>query len=94
MTRRKWTTPEQEAWFLSHNNEFRVAEANNARKAFYKKNMDEWLERWPNPEPTEQQIKTAKTVEQARKNIFLFQQKVSHRKVIRALEYDSPLTSV
>lgn len=87
MTRRKWTTPEQEAWFRNLVNEFRAAEASNTRKAFYQKTLSMWLEKWPNPAPTQEQIAAAKSVELATANIYNFQKKVSLRNIESAEWY-------
>lgn len=77
MTRKKWTKPPQEAWLKSRRDAFRLAEANDTRKEFFKKTYEEWLQSWPNPKPTAEQIADAKSVQQAENDIYAIQQKVS-----------------
>jgi hypothetical protein len=52
--------------------EFELATLNNPRnlKQFYKKNYSSWLEKIPNPEPTQEQIVAAKSREKAMGSIL------------------------
>ena len=70
MTRKKWTTPDQENWLRARCEAFAKAEVNNERKAFYKELLKCWLEKWPNPDPSLEQIQEAGGEEQAiKKNL-------------------------
>ena len=70
MTRHKWTTDEQEVWLKKAFEEFEIATLNDTRKQFYKKNYSSWLEKFPNPEPTQGQINAAGSREKAMKIIY------------------------
>jgi len=76
MTRKKWTTPEQEDWLKAHCKGFAEAEETNATRTFYQTIVSSWLEKWPNPAPTETEIQEAGELQQATKDIFDCQEKV------------------
>lgn len=77
MTRKKWTKPPQETYLLEKRPEFQLAEANNTRKEFFEKMYPDWLARWPNREPTQEEIQAATSREQAAKVIYDFQLEVT-----------------
>jgi len=45
-------TPEQATWLKSRSKTF-------AHKAFFQQILNEWLEAWPNPDPTPEEIQVA-----------------------------------
>jgi hypothetical protein len=66
MTRRKWTTDNQEEWLKSHLARFSDAQANKTTtKEFFPEILKEWREAWPCPEPTPEEIAQAGTAEKA-----------------------------
>lgn len=77
MTRRKWAKPPQLQWFKERVPAFRIAEAQNNRKVFFKEAYDDWLKNWPNPSPTKVQIAKAGSVQQAERDIYIKKEKVS-----------------
>jgi hypothetical protein len=70
MSRQKWTSDKQEAWLKKAFEKFELATLNDTRKQFYKKNYSSWLEKFPNPEPTHEQIIAAGSCEKAIKIIY------------------------
>jgi len=77
MTRKKWTSKEQEAWLKARCKAFAEAEINDTTKAFYQDTLDRWLEVWPNPEPTPAEIQAAGGLESAVKAKAKWQDNVS-----------------
>jgi len=70
MTRKKWTTNDQEAWLKSRSSAFAAAESDNTRKAFFQGILKEWVDAYPNPDPTPEQVQKAGGLEQAiQKNV-------------------------
>ena len=65
MTRRKWTTTEQEEWLKSHLAEFGEAQAKKTSKMFFPMVLKEWKTQWPTPDPTAEEITRAGNVEKA-----------------------------
>ncbi|KAM6489977.1 hypothetical protein JOM56_014556 [Amanita muscaria] len=65
MTRKKWTTPEQETWLKARCAGFAEAEANDTRKAFFDGVIDAWREAWPLPNITPEEIQDAGGEKQA-----------------------------
>jgi hypothetical protein len=67
MTRRKWTTTNQEEWLKSHLGEFSDAQANkNTSKEFFPAIFKEWRNAWPTPDPTPEEITKAGNVEKGK----------------------------
>lgn len=56
--------------------DFRLAEATDTRKEFYAKTYSEWLQGWPNPEPTQKEIENAGSIEKAINIIYKRHEKV------------------
>jgi hypothetical protein len=66
MTRRKWTTPNQEEWLKSHLPGFLDAHANKSTsKKFFPATFKAWRKSWPTPDPTPEEITQAGNVEKA-----------------------------
>ena len=65
MTRRKWTTTEQEEWLKSQLAEFGEAQAKKTSKTFFPMVLKEWKTQWPTPDPTAEEITRAGNVEKA-----------------------------
>ena len=83
MTHRKWTTQPQVEWLKSHCDSFATTEANNTRNEFFQGVIAKWLELWPNPEPSSDDVAQNGGTEQAVHALYNFQVKVdmtlSHR---------------
>lgn len=68
MTRRKWTSDEQEAWLEQHKPAFLEANQNKtAAKDFFPVVIEEFRQKWPVPPVTEQEIADAGSVELAKR---------------------------
>lgn len=65
MTRRKWTTPNQEEWLKSHLADFSNAQANRTTSEFFAPIFKEWRNAWPTPDPTPDDIRQSGNVEKA-----------------------------
>jgi hypothetical protein len=66
MTRRKWTTTDQEEWLKSYLADFGNAQANKTTtKQFFPEILKEWRNAWPTPGPTPEEIRQAESVEKA-----------------------------
>jgi hypothetical protein len=66
MTRRKWTTTNQEEWLKSRLAGFSDAQANKTTtKEFFPTIFKEWRSAWPTPDPTPEEITQYETVEKA-----------------------------
>jgi hypothetical protein len=66
MTRRKWTTTDQEEWLKSYLAGFSDAQANKTTsKEFYPAILKEWRKAWPTPDPTLEEITQAGNAEKA-----------------------------
>jgi hypothetical protein len=64
MTRRKWTTDAQGDWLASHLDAFKEAlSKKTTAKEFFPKIIKSWLEAWPIPEPTPEEVAKAKNLE-------------------------------
>jgi hypothetical protein len=71
MTRRKWTTTEQEEWLKSHLAGFGDAQSNKTTsKIFFPMVLKEWKTKWLTPDPTAEEITQAGNVEKATKKIM------------------------
>jgi hypothetical protein len=53
----EWTTEEQKAWLEDQKPAYTSAQMNGAKKfsLFWAATFEEWLRRWPNEPPTEQE---------------------------------------
>jgi len=68
MTRRKWTTEEQEGWLQQRKSAFLEAnQKKSAAKEFFPVVLKEFHEKWPMPPVTEKEITDAGSVELAMK---------------------------
>ena len=68
MTRRKWTSDDQEEWLKAQLPSFTEAQAKKAMMSeFFPKALTEWRKAWPVPEPTADEIAQAKNLEDAKK---------------------------
>jgi hypothetical protein len=66
MTRRKWTTPDQEEWLNSRIAGFSDAQVNKTTsKDFFPVVFKEWRKQWPTPDPTPKEITDAGNIEKA-----------------------------
>jgi len=66
MTRRKWTTTDQEDWLKSYLTKFSDAQADKTTsKEFYPEILKAWRKAWPTPDPTPEEIMQAGNVEKA-----------------------------
>ena len=65
MTCKKWTTNDQEMWLKAHCDDFAKAEAINNTKSFFNEVNNAWHKKWPNPEPTNDDISKAGNCKQA-----------------------------
>jgi hypothetical protein len=66
MTRRKWTTSNQEDWLKSRLAGFSDAQANKTTsKEFFPLVFKEWRNLWPTPDPTPEDVTIAGTAEKA-----------------------------
>ena len=66
MTRRKWTTPDQEDFLKSHLAGFGDAQVNKTTsKEFFPVIYKEWRKVWPTPNPTPEEITEAGNIEKA-----------------------------
>lgn len=66
MTRRKWTSPDQEEWLKSRIAKFTDAQVNKTTtKEFFPEIFKEWREEWPCPGPSPEEIAQAGSVEKA-----------------------------
>ena len=64
MTRRKWTTPDQEEWLKSRLAGFSDAQVNKiTTKEFFPVVFKEWRKSWPTPDPSPEEITDAGSVE-------------------------------
>lgn len=78
MTRRKWTTNEQEEWLQEQTKDFLAADAaNNTRQAFYADILSKWLEKWPLPDLSPSEIQNAGREDEAKKEKLKWQDNVS-----------------
>ena len=68
MTRRKWTSDEQEDWLKAWLSSFMEAQAKRTTTSeFFPKTLAEWRKAWPVPEPTADELAKANNVEDALK---------------------------
>jgi predicted nucleic acid-binding protein len=68
MTRRKWTTDEQEEWLEQRKPAFLEAnQKKTAAKDFFPTVVEEFRQKWPVPPVTEQEIADAGSVELAKR---------------------------
>jgi len=66
MTRRKWTTTDQEDWLKSHLAGFCDAQVNKTTsKEFYPAIFKEWRKSWATPDPSPEEITESGNVEKA-----------------------------
>jgi hypothetical protein len=66
MTRRKWTTPDQEGWLKSRLADFSDAQVNKTTtKSFFPAVYKEWRKSWATPDPSPDEITEAGNVEKA-----------------------------
>lgn len=66
MTRRKWTSADQEEWLKARIARFSDAQVNKTTtKEFFPEILKEWREAWPCPGPTPVEIAQAGSVEKA-----------------------------
>ena len=66
MTRRKWTSGNQEEWLKSRIARFINVQVNKTTtKEFFPEILKEWREAWPCPGPTLEEIAQAGSVEKA-----------------------------
>ena len=66
MTRRKWTTTEQEDWLKTHLTDFGDAQAKKTTsKIFFPMVLKAWKAKWPTPDPTAEEITQAGSSEKA-----------------------------
>ena len=66
MTRRKWTTSDQEEWLKTRLPEFSDAQANKTTsKEFFPTVLRDWRNLWPTPTPTPEEVTQAGNVEKA-----------------------------
>jgi hypothetical protein len=66
MTRRKWTTPEQEEWMKSRLAGFCNAQVNKTTsKDFFPIVFKEWRRTWATPDPTPEEISEVGSVKKA-----------------------------
>ena len=66
MTRRKWTSDDQEDWLKAQLSSFTEAQAKKSTTSdFFPKALTEWRKAWPVPEPTAEEIAQAKNVQDA-----------------------------
>jgi hypothetical protein len=66
MTRRKWTTPDQEEWLKSRIAGFSDVQVNKTTsKDFFPVVFKEWRKPWPTPDPTPEEITDAGNIEKA-----------------------------
>lgn len=97
MTRRKWTTTNQEEWLKSRLAEFSDAQANKTTtKQFFPAIFKAWRNEWPTPAPTPEEITQAETVEKATQKKraeedavchFTMCQHVNHLRLIGCIAY-------
>lgn len=59
MTKKKWTTDEQEVWLTPHVADFIRAQQHRTTGTFFGPIYKGWLENFPCPEPTSEQIEAA-----------------------------------
>jgi hypothetical protein len=59
MTGRKWTTVDQEVWLRKQFPTFLQADAGAMRRKFFADVFTEWQKKWPDPDPTEEELKAA-----------------------------------
>ena len=80
MTRRKWTTPNQEEWLKSRLARFTDAQVNKTTtKEFFPEILKDWRKAWPCSEPTTEEITQAGSAEKAS------QKKKSEENTVRLL---------
>lgn len=77
MTRKKWTTSDQEDWLHARFQDYVGADAENKRSGFYRDVLAGWQEKWPHDEPNAAEIEEAGGVERAVKKKTDWQYKVS-----------------
>jgi hypothetical protein len=66
MTRKKWTTSDQEDWLKSRLAGFSDAQDNKTTsKEFFPAALKEWKKYWPTPDPSPEEITEAGNVEKA-----------------------------
>jgi len=66
MTRRKWTTTNQEDWLKERLAEFSNAQVNKTTsKEFFLMVLKEWRNTWPTPDATPEEVTQAGSVEKA-----------------------------
>ena len=65
MTRRKWTTTNQEEWLKTRLARFSDAQATKTTKDFFPAILKEWRVAWPCPGPSPEEITEAGNVEKA-----------------------------
>ncbi|KIJ94642.1 hypothetical protein K443DRAFT_134674 [Laccaria amethystina LaAM-08-1] len=66
MTRRKWTTSDQEEWLKSRLSDFSDAQANKTTsKEFFPAILKDWRNAWPTATPTPEEVTKAGNVEKA-----------------------------
>ena len=67
MTRKTWTTTEQEEWLKSQIQAFLKAHQNNTLKTFFPPIIKEFRDKWPVDPLSDQEIEASTSVEQAKK---------------------------
>jgi len=77
MTRKTWTSKEQEAWLKARCKDFAKAETDNTTKEFYQDTLRSWYEAWPIAEPTPSETQEAGGLESAVKAKAKWQDTVS-----------------
>jgi hypothetical protein len=56
MGKKRWTTPEQQAWLEGHVAAFVQAQQEKTTGTFFKDTYSQWYKRWPTAAPTEDEI--------------------------------------
>jgi hypothetical protein len=59
MTGRKWTTLPQEAWLKNQFPTFLQSDAGAMKKKFFTEVYIAWQKKWPDPVPTEEELKAS-----------------------------------
>lgn len=60
MTRRQWATDEQLAWLRARNDDYLKARQNSALTQWWPQTYQGWFDQWPMPEPSAEEIASAK----------------------------------
>lgn len=95
MTRRSWANEAQRAWLVAQTKFFIEARDSGTISDWRARAFQEWFDKFPEPEPTEQQIQAAKgSVKDAKDRNTTARKTVSHFRALCNACTDLPLANI